>query len=237
MIRPSFLNLWWGSEKFEFKSDDGQVLRVENQRETEASFLFGVARATWTTIIIGTLGSTFAALLALPFGFFAAKNLKFSSWLSSGALGVLNFARSIHTLIFGLFFVGITGLGPMAGILAICAHSFGSYGKLYAEAIEALDMLAVDGVRAVGASPAQVFFYGVWPSVLPQFISIHLYLLEFNIRDSTMLGLIGAGGLGLLISESISLFQWSRLSTILLVIVLLVTLFNWISQRMRAFLL
>jgi phosphonate transport system permease protein len=156
------------------------------------------------------------------------------AWL---ARGVLNVTRSIHTLVFGLVLVGIVGLGSTAGILAIALHSMGSYGKLYAETIESLDMAAVDAVRATGAGPLQVFFNAVWPAVLPQWVSSHLYIWEYNIRDSTILGLIGAGGLGLLISEATSLFQWDRLATILLVVVALVIVFDALSQRIRQALL
>ena len=94
-------------------------------------------------------------------------------------------------------------------------------------------MAAVESVRATGAAPLAVFFQGVWPAVLPQFASHHLYVWEFNIRDSTILGLIGAGGLGLLISEAVSLFQWGRLASILIVVVLLVVLFDAASRRLR----
>ena len=113
----------------------------------------------------------------------------------------------------------------------------GSYGKLFAEAIESLDMAAIDAVRSVGAGPVQVFFNAVWPAVLPQFVSSHLYLWEFNIRDSTILGIIDAGGLGLLISEATSLFQWGRLSTVLLVIIFLIAGFDALSRRIREALL
>jgi ABC-type phosphate/phosphonate transport system permease subunit len=153
------------------------------------------------------------------------------AWL---AKGILDVARSIHTLVFGLVLVGIVGLGPTAGILAIGLHSMGTYGKLFAEAIESLDMAAVDAVRSVGAGPVPVFFNAVWPSVLPQFVSSHLYVWEFNIRDSTVLGLIGAGGLGLLITEATALFQWGRLSTVLLVVIALVVSFDALSRRIRA---
>ena len=98
-------------------------------------------------------------------------------------------------------------------------------------------MGSVDAVRATGASSTQVFFSAVWPSVLPQFISSHLYVWEFNIRDSTILGLSGAGGLGLLISEAVSLFQWGRLATVLLVVVAMVTAFDALSRRIRKALL
>lgn len=231
--RPSFLDVWFGPERLEYRSDDGTVLRVENRREVEAAFLGALARATWVTFQIATLGSLLAAMLALPLGMLTARNLRAPKPLSLGAKGLLDVARSVHTLVFGLVLVGIVGLGPTAGILAIALHSMGTYGKLYAEAIEALDMSAIDAVRATGATPTQVFFHGVWPSVLPQFVSSHLYVWEYNIRDSTILGLIGAGGLGLLISEAVSLFQWGRLATILLVLVALVMSFDTLSRRIR----
>ena len=231
--RPSFLDVWFGPERLEYRSDDGTVLRVENRREVEANFLAGLARATWTTFQIATLGSLLAAVLALPLSMAVARNLRAPRPVAWAAKGVLDVARSIHTLVFGLVLVGVVGLGPTAGILAIALHSMGTYGKLFAESIEALDMGSIDAVRATGASPAQVFFHGVWPSVLPQFVSHHLYVWEFNIRDSTILGLIGAGGLGLLISEAVSLFQWSRLATILLVVVTLVMAFDTLSRHIR----
>jgi phosphonate transport system permease protein len=230
---PSFLDAWFGNPHFEYKSDDGTVLRVEDRRDVEKTFLHALAGATWTTIKIGTLGSLLAAVVALPLGLLSARNLKAPRALRWAVKLVLDTARSIHTLVFGLIFVGIMGLGPTAGILAIAAHSLGTYGKLYAEAIEALDMASIEAVRAVGASPIQIFFTAVWPAVLPQFVSSHLYIWEFNIRDSTILGMIGAGGLGLLISEAVSLFQWGRLATILLVVVALVSTFDAMSRRVR----
>lgn len=235
--RPSFLDVWFGPERLEYRSDDGTVLRVENRREVEAGFLAAVVRATWVTFQIATLGSLLAAMMALPLGMLVARNLRVPRPLAWAAKGVLDVSRAVHTLVFGLILVGIAGLGPTAGVLAIALHSMGTYGKLFAESIESLDMAAVDGVRAAGAGEAQVFFHGVWPAVLPQFVSHHLYVWEFNIRDSTILGLIGAGGLGLLISEAVSLFQWSRLATLLIVVVALVMVFDALSRRIRKALL
>lgn len=235
--RPSFLDVWFGPERLEYRSEDGTLLRVEDRRVVELDFLCALARATWTTFQIATLGSLLAALLALPLGLLTARNLHAPAWLARTANAVLDVARAVHTLVFGLVLVGIVGLGPTAGILAIALHSMGTYGKLYAESIETLDMRAVDAVRATGATPSQVFFSAVLPSVLPQLVSNHLYVWEFNIRDSTILGLIGASGLGLLISEAVSLFQWSRLATILLVVIALVTAFDTLSRRIRQALL
>ena len=230
---PSFLDVWFGNPRLEYRSDDGTVLRVENRRVVESGYLKGLARATWTTFSIATLGSLLGAALALPLGICSARNLKAPRFLRLPAKGVLDTARAVHTLVFGLVLVGIVGLGPTAGILAIGFHSMGTYGKLFAESIESLDMGAIEAVRSVGATPAQVFFNAVWPAALPQFISIHLYIWEFNIRDSTILGIIGAGGLGLLITEATSLFQWGRLSTVLIVIVILVSSFDALSSRIR----
>jgi phosphonate ABC transporter permease subunit PhnE len=231
--RPSFLDVWFGNPHLEYRSDDGTVLRTENRQTVERDYLASLSQATWTTIRIATLGSLLGALLGLPLAILTARNLA-SPWpLAWLAKGVLDVARSIHTLVFGLVLVGIVGLGPTAGILAIGLHSMGTYGKLFAEAIESLDMAAIDAVRSVGAGPAQVFFNAVWPSVLPQFVSSHLYIWEFNIRDSTILGLIGAGGLGLLITEATALFQWGRLSTVLLVVIALVVSFDALSRRIR----
>lgn len=230
---PSFLDVWFGDPRLEYRSDDGTLLRVENRQEVEANYLWALGRATLTTVSIATLGSLLGAVLALPLAVLTARNLNAPRPLAWMAKGVLDVMRSIHTLVFGLVLVGIVGLGPTAGILAIGLHSMGTYGKLFAESIEALDMAAVHAVQSVGASPTQVFFNAIWPSVLPQFVSSHLYIWEFNIRDSTILGIIGAGGLGLLISEATALFQWGRLSTVLLVVVVLVVSFDAMSRSIR----
>jgi phosphonate transport system permease protein len=230
---PSFLDAWLGNTHLEYRSEDGTLLRTEDERVVERAYLAGLAEATWTTIKIGTLGSLIAAIAALPLGMLGARNLGAPRLLRVAAKVVLDLCRAIHTLVFGLVFVGIFGLGPTAGILAIAAHSLGTYGKLYGEAVETLDMASVEAVRAVGAGPAQVFFTAIWPAVLPQFVSSHLYLWEFNIRDATILGMIGAGGLGLLLSEAVSLFQWNRLATVLLVVIALVWSFDALSRRVR----
>jgi phosphonate ABC transporter permease subunit PhnE len=233
MSSPSFLDVWFGNPKLEFRSDDGRVLRTENQQETERTFVLSVFGAIWMTLKIATLGTLLAALLGAPVGILAAQNVHAPRAVQLGARLLLDTARSIHTLVFGLLIVGIVGLGPTAGILAIGLHAMGTWGKLFAEAIETLDMRPIEAMRATGATPLQVFLFGAWPTLMPTVISNHLYLWEYNIRDSTVLGLIGAGGLGLLVSEAVSLFQWGRLSTIMIAIVLLVIGFDAISRRIR----
>lgn len=233
LSRPSFVDVWLGDPHLEYRSDDGAVLRVEDRRAQERNFLAAVGRAVWITLVIATLGTLLAFVCALPLATVAARNLSAPRWLHLGADGVLNVCRSIHTLVFGLLFVGIFGLGPVAGILAVAAHSLGTLGKLFAESIESLDMESAEAVRAAGASGPQTFFAAIWPTALPQLVSTVLYVWEFNIRDSTVLGLVGAGGLGLLISESMSLFQWGRLATLFIALVAIVMLFDQLSRRIR----
>ncbi|GAA4013097.1 hypothetical protein GCM10022212_03840 [Actimicrobium antarcticum] len=233
LSRPSLLDAWFGNPHLEFRNDAGVVLRVEDQRASERRYLTGLAVAIWTTLKVATLGSLLAAVAALPFGLAAARNLGVPVWLASPARGLLDIARAIHALVFGLLLVGIIGLGPMAGILAIAFHSFGTYGKLYAEAIENIDERLIASGLVLGMTPWQTVRYALPRTLLPQALSIHLYIWEFNVRDSTVLGLIGVGGLGLLVSEAVSLFQWGRLATLLIAIVLLVTVFDRISRRVR----
>ena len=233
MSEPSFLRVWFGETRHEIRDQDGKLLRVDDQRATERRYLAGVGRALWTTLRIATLGTALAALIALPLGLLAARTLNAPRPVFWVAKGLLDVMRSIHTLVFGLFFVGIVGLGATAGILAVAAHSAGTLGKLLAEAIETLDTQPVDAVRTTGATAGQGFFLGVWPAVLPQYVSQVLYVWEFNIRDSTILGLVGAGGLGLLLSEAMALFQWGRLATLLIAIVIMVTAFDAVSRAVR----
>jgi phosphonate ABC transporter permease subunit PhnE len=233
LSRPSFLDVWYGNERLEFRADDGRVLRIENERESEKRFLAALAEAIWTTFKIAALGSFLAAVAALPAGVVAARNMRAPVWLARSARSVLATARSIHTLIFGLIIVGVIGLGPTAGVLAIAAHSFGSYGKLYAETIEALEARLLDAGLVLGLTPLQTLVFALPRTMLPRFLSVHLYIWEFNVRDSTVLGLIGAGGLGLLVSEAVSLYHWDRLATILIAIVALVWTFDAVSRRIR----
>lgn len=233
MSQPSFLNVWFGNARLEYKNDEGKVLRVEDQPAVERAFLAGLVGAVWMTFKIATLGTLLAAILGAPLGLISAHNVRAPRPVQLAARLVLDAARSIHTLVFGLLIVGIVGLGPTAGILAIGLHAMGTWGKLFAETIETLDTRPIEAVRATGATPMQVFLFGAWPALMPSVFSNHLYLWEYNIRDSTVLGLIGAGGLGLLVSEAVSLFQWGRLATIMIAIVALVIAFDAVSRKIR----
>jgi phosphonate transport system permease protein len=234
LSRPSFIDAWRGERAFAYRNDDGRVLRVEDRRAAERNYLAALLEAAWTTLKVATLGSLIAALAALPFGVIAARNMLAPRWAAAPARLLLDAARAIHALVFGLLLVGIIGLGPMAGILAIAFHSFGTYGKLYADAIETVDRRLIDAGLVLGMTPLQTLVHALPRTMLPQALGIHLYIWEFNVRDSTVLGLIGVGGIGLLVSEAVSLFQWGRLATLLLAIVAMVTVFDRISRRVRA---
>jgi phosphonate transport system permease protein len=236
MARPSFLDAFADNQRVEYKSDDGRVLRVEDKAEVEINFLHSVARAVLVTLQIATLGSFLASVIALPLSFFAARNASVPRWVGAPVRGLLSALRSIHTLVFGLILVGIVGLGPTAGILAIALHSLGSYGKLFAETIEAAPRSLLESGAALGLTRWQTLWRGLRRGFYAQWLSTHLYLWEFNVRDSTVLGLIGAGGLGLLVSEAVSLFQWDRLATLILVIVALVACFDRLSAWLRTLL-
>ena len=129
--RPSFLDVWFGEPRLEYRGDDGTLLRVEDRRVVEAGFLRQLAHATWITFVIGTLGSLLGALLALPLGVLTARNLGAPRPLALAAKALLDTCRAIHTLVFGLVLVGIVGLGPTAGILAIAAMSRVSMASAY----------------------------------------------------------------------------------------------------------
>lgn len=237
MMKPSLFDAFATNTRIEYKSDDGRVLRVEDKAEVERSFLSSIARSTLVTLQIATLGSFLAAALALPLAFLAARNTGLPRAIGIPVRGLLSMLRAIHTLVFGLILVGIVGLGPTAGILAIALHSLGSYGKLFAEVIETAPRHLLESGAAIGLSRWQTLWRGLRRGFYPQWLSTHLYLWEFNVRDSTVLGLIGAGGLGLLVTEAVSLFQWDRLATLLIVIVILVALFDRASGWLRGKLL
>jgi phosphonate ABC transporter permease subunit PhnE len=233
LSHPSLFDAWFGNPHLEFTNDAGVVLRVEDQRLVERRYLTGLLDAIWITLKVATLGSLLAAVAALPFGVIAARNMVVPRVVAAPVRLLLDAARAIHALVFGLLLVGIIGLGPMAGILAIAFHSFGTYGKLYAEAIENIDERLIASGLVLGMTPLQTVLYALPRTLLPLALSIHLYIWEFNVRDSTVLGMIGVGGIGLLVSEAVSLFQWDRLATLLIAIVLLVLSFDRISRRLR----
>ncbi|MBT9292513.1 phosphonate ABC transporter, permease protein PhnE [Prosthecodimorpha staleyi] len=190
--------------------------------------------AIWDTINIATLGTLIAIGLATPLAFLAARNTTPSVlFLRPVALFAIVASRSINALIWGLLLVAVLGPGVLAGIFAIALRSIGFIGKLLYEAIEEIDETQVEAIRATGAGQMQVIGYGIWPQILPAFATICVFRWDINIRESTVLGLVGAGGLGLALEGSLNTLAWPQVSLILLIILVTVILSEWITAQVR----
>ena len=185
------------------------------------------------TVEIALLGTAVAATLALPLGFVSARNVA-PPRVFYPARAVLNLFRSVDTLVYALIFVAAVGLGPFPGVLAVVAYTTTSLAKLYSEAIEGIDPGPVDAVTATGATRLQILRYGVLPQVLPLFLSYVLYRLETNIRAATVLGFVGAGGIGFYLQTYLRMIDYPAASTALLVTIVMVMAVDALSSRLRA---
>jgi phosphonate transport system permease protein len=189
----------------------------------------------WDTLNMATLGTLLGVILAVPVAFLAARNTTPSSLvLRPAALFLIVASRSINSLIWALLLVAIMGPGILAGIIAIGLRSVGFIGKLLYEAIEEVDTDSVEAVTATGASRAQVLDYAIVPQVLPAFWGITVFRWDINIRESAILGLVGAGGLGLKLQGSLNVLAWPQVTMILIVILATVVVSEWISAKVRA---
>jgi len=188
----------------------------------------------WETLNIATLGTILAIGFGVPIAFLAARNTTPSAVLVRPvALFIIVSSRSINSLIWALLLVSIIGPGALAGIIAISLRSIGFVGKLLYEAIEEIDQNQVEAVTATGASPGQVLAYGIWPQIRPAFAGISVFRWDINIRESTVLGLVGAGGIGLQMQASLNVLAWPQVTLIFLAILLTVVLSEWVSAKVR----
>jgi phosphonate transport system permease protein len=188
----------------------------------------------WDTINIATLGTLGGVIMAVPVAFMAARNTTPSAAiLRPIALFIIVASRSINSLIWALLLVAIIGPGLLAGIVAIALRSIGFIGKLLYEAIEETDASQIEAIEATGANRAQVLNYGIVPQIMPAFWGITVFRWDINIRESTILGLVGAGGIGLKLQASLNTLAWSQVSVILILILATVVLSEWVSARMR----
>jgi phosphonate transport system permease protein len=189
----------------------------------------------WDTINIATLGTLLGIVLATPVAFLAARNTTPSALvLRPLALLIIVASRSINSLIWALLLVAIIGPGLLAGIIAIGFRSIGFIGKLLYEAIEEIDEDQVEAVSATGASGLQVMNYGVVPQIMPAFAGIAVFRWDINIRESTILGLVGAGGIGLQLQSSLARLAWAEVTVIFIVILVTVAISEWVSAKVRA---
>ena len=185
------------------------------------------------TLQIAVVGTTVAAVLALPLGFLSARNVVAASSFYP-VRSLLNFFRSIDTMVYALFFVAAVGLGPFPGVLAVVTYTTMTLAKLYSEAIEGIEPGAVEAITATGASRLQVLRYGILPQVIPLFASYVLYRLESNIRAATILGFVGAGGIGFYIQTYLRMINYPAAAAVLLVLVAMVMGVDFASSRLRA---
>ncbi|MDQ2140385.1 phosphonate ABC transporter, permease protein PhnE [Alcaligenaceae bacterium B3P038] len=193
-----------------------------------------ILRPLWDTLNIATLGTAIGTLIAIPVAFLAARNTTPSVLvLRPLALTIIVASRSINSLIWAILLVTIVGPGVLAGIIAIALRSIGFMGKLLYEAIEEVDARQVEAVTATGASSAQVLTYAVVPQVLPALVSTAVYRWDINIRESTVLGIVGAGGIGLPLAASIDTLAWPQVTIIFIAILGTVIFAEWLSNRVR----
>ncbi|MBQ2259757.1 MAG: phosphonate ABC transporter, permease protein PhnE [Loktanella sp.] len=194
-----------------------------------AEVLFGLAE----TLSMAFLGTLLGAIIAFPLSFLGAKNINRLNFLRLSTRRGYDVIRAFETLILALIFIRAFGLGPLAGVLAIAVSEIGTFAKLFSEAIENTSQKPVDGVKASGGSRLQQIRYGVMPQVNPVILSILLYNFESNVRSSTILGIVGAGGIGFLLSDRISTYQWDQAWSIIFLIIAMVYVIDWMSALIR----
>ena len=183
-----------------------------------AYYRVAVHTALMETFHIATLGTIFALIAALPLSILAAHNLTPNRGLNFLAKTMLVASRSVNSLVWALLFIAVFGPGPLAGTAAIACRSVGFVGKLLGEALEEVPRGAIEALKAAGATQSSQILYGYWPAVKPAFWSIMLLRWDINVRESSVLGLVGAGGIGMIMNSAIDLFEWDRVAIILLTI-------------------
>jgi phosphonate transport system permease protein len=184
------------------------------------------------TIQIATWGTALAVVFGIPFSILCASNVC-PQWIVQPVRRLMDSCRAINEIVFALLFVVAVGLGPFAGVMALFVHNLGIFAKLFSEAVEAIDPRPVEGIRVTGAVRLQEVIFGVIPQVLPMWFSFTLYRLETNIRSATTLGIVGAGGIGQTLYQSITAFQYADTAAQILVVVVTVIVIDLVSARIR----
>jgi len=231
-----FLYLSWNGAEIDFISlfsDFGNIIEL-------TSDFFPPDFHSWRlylsemiiTIHISIWGTLLAVILAVPFSILSSQNLC-PAWVYQPIRRLMDSARAINELVFAMLFVVAVGLGPFAGVLALFVHTTGVLAKLFSEAVEAIEVGPVEGVRATGAGKIYEIIYGIIPQVMPLWISYSLYRFEANLRSATVVGMVGAGGIGVVLWESIRSFEFEQTGAIIIFIIVAVTLVDLLSQFIR----
>ena len=192
-----------------------------------------VFQALGETVAMAFLGTVLGLIIGFPLSFLGAKNINRIFWLRHSARRGYDIIRAFETLILALIFIRAFGLGPLAGVLAIAVSEIGTFGKLFSEALENTSKRPVEGVVASGGSRFQSILYGIMPQVLPVHLSIILYNFESNVRSSTILGIVGAGGIGFMLSDRIAGLFWDQVWTIIFLIIAMVYIVDYLSGLIR----
>ncbi len=184
------------------------------------------------TIQIAVWGTALAVLFGIPFSILCSSNVA-PQWIVQPVRRLMDACRAINEIVFALLFVVAVGLGPFAGVMALFVHNLGVFAKLFSEAVEAVDPRPIEGIRVTGALKVQEVVFGVIPQVTPLWSSLTLYRLETNVRSATTLGIVGAGGIGQTLYESIRSFQYGQTAAQIIIIALTVMLLDLVSARIR----
>ncbi len=184
------------------------------------------------TVQLALWGTVLAIIFSIPFGILSSENIV-PWWVYQPVRRLMDACRAINEMVFAMLFVVAVGLGPFAGVLALFVHTTGVLAKLFSEAVEAIDPQPVEGIRATGANLFEEVLYGVIPQVLPLWISYALYRFESNIRSATVVGMVGAGGIGVILWELIRGFTFNKTCAVMIMIISVVVLFDMLSQCLR----
>jgi phosphonate transport system permease protein len=187
---------------------------------------------TAVTIQIAIWGTLLAIVGAVPCGLLSSSNVA-PIWVYQPVRRVMDACRSINEMIFAMLFISAVGLGPFAGVLALFMHTLGTLAKLFSEAVEAIDPQPVEGIRATGANTLQEIAYGIIPQVVPLWISYSLYRFESNVRSASVVGMVGAGGIGMLLWDAIRSFNYGATAAMLIILVVVVSLLDLGSAHVR----
>ncbi|RUS46140.1 phosphonate ABC transporter, permease protein PhnE [Cohnella sp. AR92] len=185
------------------------------------------------TVAIAFLGTIVGAVLSVPLAFLAASNIvpKPVAWLTRLLLIVI---RTIPALVYGLMFIRVSGPGPFAGVLTVGLTSIGMLSKLYVDAIEELDTKVLESMTSIGCSSFEKIRYGIFPQLLSIFLSVTIYRFDMNMREASILGLVGAGGIGAPLIFAMNSYKWNQVGSILIGLVILILLIEWMSNRLRS---
>ena len=226
---------WYGAEM-----DFGMLYRDSGNIGILAADFFPPSFNMWElylnetliTLQIAIWGTLLAVIFAIPFGILSAENIV-PVWVYQPVRRLMDACRAINEIVFAMLFVVAVGLGPFAGVMALFIHTTGVLAKLFSEAVEAIEPGPVEGVRAVGANSLQEVVFGVIPQVLPLWISYSLYRFESNVRSATVVGMVGAGGIGVVLWESMRGFMFQETCAIILIIIFVVSMVDVLSQLIR----